>query len=118
MTYTTQANVVLYGLDQKLSYELAHALSNVCDGLHTEALANSGHCLATLATERVDLLFCGPDTELVRTLRASNPKASIVVVSRLPEVMDWLDAIEAGADDYCAPPFEPMQIRWILDANL
>jgi DNA-binding response OmpR family regulator len=66
----------------------------------------------------VTLIFCGPDSELVRELRISHPNASIVVVSRLPEVMDWLDAIEAGADDYCAPPFEPVQIRWILNANL
>jgi len=29
-----------------------------------------------------------------------------------------LNVIEAGADDYCAAPFESHQLRWILDSTL
>ncbi len=41
----------------------------------------------------------------------------VVVVSRLPEVEGWLDALEDGAADYCAAPFEPVQLRWLLDTH-
>ena len=40
------------------------------------------------------------------------------MVSRFPEVSEWLDAMDAGASDYCASPFEPAQVRWILESNL
>jgi PleD family two-component response regulator len=36
----------------------------------------------------------------------------------LPEVDDWLDAMEAGAADYCAEPIEKRQLDWILESNL
>lgn len=42
----------------------------------------------------------------------------MVVVSRVPEVNDWLDAMDAGAADYCAAPFEKEQLDWILESNL
>lgn len=41
----------------------------------------------------------------------------MVVVSRLPEVEGWLNALEAGAADYCAAPFEPAQLGWLLETN-
>jgi DNA-binding response OmpR family regulator len=51
-------------------------------------------------------------------LRQTKPEASIVVVSRHPEVSDWLDSIEAGATDYCAAPFETAQMKWILETSM
>jgi DNA-binding NtrC family response regulator len=41
-----------------------------------------------------------------------------VVVSRHPEISDWLDSIEAGATDYCAAPFENAQVKWIVESSL
>ena len=35
-------------------------------------------------------------------------------ITRLPDVPRWLDALEAGARDYCGAPFECIQLRWIL----
>lgn len=113
-----EANIVLFGLDEELAQELRQGLVNVCGEMHSQSVPHGNDCLNMIKDSAVTLIFCGPDSELVSELRTSHPNASIVVVSRLPEVMDWLDAIEAGADDYCAPPFEAVQIRWILDANL
>jgi DNA-binding NarL/FixJ family response regulator len=113
-----QANVVLFGLEATLAHELNSALVGFCDGVAPEPIEDSSECLDVLAAAGVNLVFCAPDVEVVRELRSARPKASIVVVSRLPEVMDWLDAMEAGADDYCAAPFEPAQMRWILESNL
>jgi DNA-binding NtrC family response regulator len=46
------------------------------------------------------------------------PELPVIVVSRMPEVSEWLDAIEAGAADYCAAPFESAHIQWILSSTL
>ena len=118
MTHFAEAKVILFGLEESLAVELRDALRRCSNASVADVLNSSGHTLAYLTTDSVDLIFCGPDLHSVRSLRRINPNTSIVVVSRLPEVMDWLDAIEAGADDYCAPPFEEAHIRWILTNNL
>jgi DNA-binding response OmpR family regulator len=41
-----------------------------------------------------------------------------VIVNRHPENSRWLDALELGAADYCGAPFEPVQMRWLLDSVL
>jgi DNA-binding response OmpR family regulator len=63
-----------------------------------------------------DLIFCPCRVRSLRAMLRQKPDLPIVVVSRLPETTEWLDAIEAGACDYCAPPFEPRQVQWILDS--
>jgi DNA-binding response OmpR family regulator len=64
-----------------------------------------------------DLVFCETHHPGLRRLlqAVSSP---VVVVSRVPEVNDWLDAMDAGAADYCAAPFEREQLDWILESNL
>ena len=62
-----------------------------------------------------DVIFCGAEAGLIDRVRRSNPEARIVAVTRLAETDRWLDAIEAGADDYCAAPFEAFHLRWTLD---
>lgn len=118
MMHFTEAKVVLFGLEESLATELREALSRCSHASVSDNMESPGLTLAVLAIESADLIFCGPSLETVKTLRAQSPNTSIVVVSRLPEVMDWLDAMEAGADDYCAPPFEDSHIRWILANNL
>jgi response regulator RpfG family c-di-GMP phosphodiesterase len=51
----------------------------------------------------------------VSWLLESMPRLPVVVVTRLPDSQRWLDALEAGAKDYCGAPFERTQLRWILD---
>jgi hypothetical protein len=47
-------------------------------------------------------------------LRAQHPNKFIVVGTSCPDQGTWLDALEAGANDYfCGPP-EYEQIKWIL----
>jgi len=41
-----------------------------------------------------------------------------VVVTRVPETREWLDALEAGATDYCSSPFETRQINWLMESAL
>ena len=48
-------------------------------------------------------------------VRSTEPQVPVVVVTRMPDMDRWLDALEAGARDYCGAPFERVQIRWIMD---
>jgi DNA-binding response OmpR family regulator len=48
-------------------------------------------------------------------LREAQPPLPVIVVTRLPDVGRWLDALDAGAADYCGAPFERVQVRWILE---
>jgi DNA-binding NtrC family response regulator len=88
----------------------------VHESLHFDSKSNH------LRREPADMIFCASKPEcflpLQQFVRRHRPGVPIVVVSRCPEVSEWLDAIENGAADYCAAPFEASQIRWILESNL
>jgi hypothetical protein len=36
----------------------------------------------------------------------------------MPDPAQWLNALEAGAADYCGAPFETVQVRWIMGSIL
>lgn len=69
-----------------------------------------------------DIVFAGGDSEeylpLLRRVREACPGLPFVVVTRLPEVVRWLDALEAGATDYCAAPFEMQQVQWVMESAM
>jgi DNA-binding response OmpR family regulator len=70
---------------------------------------------------RSDIVFVGGDREqflsLLRRLRAADSTLPIIVVSRLPETSEWLDVLDAGATDYCVPPFDVRQIRSLIGSG-
>jgi DNA-binding response OmpR family regulator len=64
-----------------------------------------------------DAAFCDGDDERYRSVLAGiHARLPLIVVTQNPTEEKWLDALEAGAADYCSAPFEPIQVRWILDA--
>ena len=69
-----------------------------------------------------DAVFCNGDSTgypaLLRHIRDARPELPVVVVTRLPETHKWLNALDAGAADYCSAPFESIQVRWIVSAIL
>lgn len=113
-----RANVILFGLSEGLSNDLQQVLARLGGGLDAVPLESAEACLDIARQRGADVLFCAPDTTLVRELRARCPHAVIIAASRFPNTDDWLDTIEAGANDYCAAPFETAQLRWILQSNL
>ncbi len=111
---TSPSEIVLAGLDQKVAEELSGHLRTrglsvkSCEKLDGLDAEQAGNCA---------LAFCDIGrSDLIAMLQAV--KMPVVVVSRLPEVNDWLDAIEAGAVDYCSAPIEREQLDWILESNL
>jgi DNA-binding response OmpR family regulator len=116
---TIQATVLFHGLEPDLAMDLREALAGFCEGIQAEVLTGGyAQARAAMRADKATIVFCGTKPETVQDLRRTNPHASIIAVSRLPETTDWLNAIEAGADDYCAGPFESHQLRWILDSTL
>ena len=109
---TLPVTAVLYGLEEELARELTSTLTDCCR--QVESVDRK----AARKLPQADVIFCPADVTRVRQLRDEFPHSSVIVASRLPEVGDWLDALEAGAADYCAAPFEPTQIRWVLESHV
>ena len=98
-------SVHIAGLDGELRHGLAAALESLS-------------CHVSDSPQPAQIIFCDWNpAEFTRRLTEFSGKP-IVVVSRSTDVSAWLDALEAGAADYCAPPFESTQLRWIIEALL
>src|SRR5262245_42079978 len=104
------AKVLLFGLDGSLSNELNPVLEKLGQTVQIES--NSG------VLEHTDANVIFAEGETLGAVRNQRPELPVVVVSRIPEVRGWLDALEAGAIDYCGAPFEAAQVRWVLDSSL
>src|ERR1700678_3105742 len=79
-------------------------------------LQAQGHCIlhagsgGSYAADAV--FFDGDDEQYSRVfsaIRERLPGLPVIVVTQNPSAEKWLDAIEAGAADYCSAPFEPIQ---------
>lgn len=104
-----KTKVSIIGLERDLAHDLADALAaNSCE---VECFDSSRKTLA-------DMIFCPADLATLARVRKLNPQRPVIVISRVPDVSAWLDALEASAADYCAAPFEPVQVRWLLDSHL
>ncbi len=95
----------LHRLAEPVKTDLTAALLSAC----CEIAAEPG---------QAHIVFCHWEAGGFDALKAQCGTLPIVVVSRVPDMTGWLDALEAGASDYCAAPFESIQMRWILDAHL
>ena len=107
------SRIVILGLPDDLAGSLGRVLR---EQGHTVGLA---HSLQEVCHDRPEVAFISGDIpefpHYLDSLRASAPDLPLVVATRLPENSTWIDALEAGAKDYCGAPFEPAQLRWIMD---
>ena len=116
------ARIVLFGLDDSLASELRRVLVSQQQTVFSEPFLAPRECLAVVERVGAELIFCSSHARrypaLLEAVGRFKPDLPVVVVSRVPETAEWLDAIEAGASDYCAAPFETAHIQWILDSAL
>jgi hypothetical protein len=99
------ARAYLHGLAEPLKSELKAALV-------------SASCDAAESPQGAQIVFCAWDPRDFQAMKESFGGLPVVVVSRNPDMSGWLDALEAGASDYCAAPFERIHLHWILEAQL
>ncbi len=111
------AKVVLIGLEQSAASQIGRALSS-----ERHEILNKPKSIAIDDLIDTDIVFAGGDQAqyltLLRRIRAARPTLPFVVVTGRPETSDWLDALEAGATDYCSAPFETRQISWLMESAL
>ncbi len=113
----TSKNVLLAGIEPMLARELQEYLKSRGMSVHETASLEPRSNGKDKGMDGFDLVFCETHhPQLHSLLRAVT--SPVIVVSRVPEVNDWLDAMDAGAADYCAAPFERDQLDWILESNL
>jgi len=68
-------------------------------------------------TPRADIVFCGGDPLVIRRARSAAPETPIVAITTGDHPGSCLDALEAGAADYCSQPFAFTQIEWLLELH-
>ena len=125
------SSVVLLGLADNLAPELRRALAgrqlDVCSvafpGPSSPADPSGAANLSDLLNGvDAEVVFCGAEPEqytvVLEAIERQKPGVPLVVVSRQPDVSGWIEALEAGAWDYCAPPFDSTQMGWILESAL
>jgi DNA-binding response OmpR family regulator len=111
------ANVFLIGLEQATAAQISRALAIERHQIQQKPRSIGAHDLLG-----VDIVFAGGEPSqympLLRFVREERPALPFVVVTRIPETTEWLDALEAGATDYCSAPFETRQIHWLMESAL
>jgi DNA-binding response OmpR family regulator len=106
----SEKRVLMLGMDCSLANELSEHFADRGFAVDQANSLPSGSAEA-------DLIFVeSGQPGLSALIRAVSPP--VIVVSRLPEVADWLDAMDSGAADYVAAPFDTRQLDWILETNL
>jgi DNA-binding NtrC family response regulator len=109
--------------DRKMHFSLSGFPVDVADqiaaglALHGRKARSLEDVSESLADESEGVFICGDSTrwlETLRRIRAARPLELVIVVTRLPDTGKWLDALEAGADDFFCLPLDPQQMRWFI----
>jgi DNA-binding NtrC family response regulator len=115
-------DIMLYGLESSLASELAGVLTREGHAFRSASFDPMASGVKTAIDSRTGLVFCSADratyAHLLHQIEQEALGLPVVVVSRRPATEEWLNAIEAGAADYCCAPFETFQISWIIDNTL
>lgn len=109
ITSNDSKKAIIYGIEKNLASALSDTLTEC--GCTVQGVSGRARM------DQADIVFCADRLEVLGEVLSRSGKTPVVVVSRLPEVEQWLDSLEAGAADYCAAPFESTHLRWLLDTH-
>ena len=111
------AKITLIGIEPTAAKQLSLALD-----VGSHLIESKSQTCPTSDFNDCDLVFVNGEGKkylpLLKDLRKARPELPFVVVTRIPNISEWLDALEAGATDYCSAPFEPRQMRWLVQSAL
>jgi DNA-binding NtrC family response regulator len=109
------AKIVLIGLEPAA----AANLPRTCRRSPPDRAATADTLIRKLGN--ADIVFAGGEPShympLLKRVRKERPALPFVVVTRIAETNEWLDAIEAGATDYCSVPIEKRQLHWLIEST-
>lgn len=109
--------VFLFGLEQAVVGQIGRAFDA---DIHQIEYQPRTTILSELLD--ADIIFAGGEPtcymSLLRRVREARPTLPFIVVTRIPETVEWLDALEAGATDYCSMPIETRQLGWLIESAL
>lgn len=75
-----------------------------------------------MSRAQVDVIFCSAEPRQARAVlkQAARecPGTPVIVVSREPEFQHWAEAMEQGAVDYCAAPFDRNELLWMIASHI
>jgi DNA-binding NtrC family response regulator len=115
-----RANFILHVLEESLAAQLCQAAFEPGHTFHSAR--STAECVLLAERIRADVVFCNSEPReyqaLLNEMKLRGMRLPVVVVSRLPEVSEWLDALDAGAADYCAAPFEHQHMSWLIESAL
>ena len=111
------AKVILTGIERRIANDLQSVLA-----VEEHQIEHRPGNAPVDAFLNADIVFAGGDGKqympLLLGIRQARPSLPFIVVTRFPETSGWLDALEAGATDYCSAPFESRQIDWLMESAL
>jgi DNA-binding NtrC family response regulator len=111
------AKVFLTNIDESVVHCLQRAIA-----IANHQIEHRSGAAPTADFLNADIIFAGGDAKqylpLLLGVRQERPALPFVVVTRIPETCEWLDALEAGATDYIAAPIELRQINWVMESAL
>lgn len=118
----SSSTIVLFGLTETLVKGLGNVLRQKGHAVYSLSFLSPSCCLSFIEQLNAQLVFCASQPDhyrpLLEAIKLSKPALPLIVVSGLPETSEWIETLEAGASDYCAPPFEPTQIQWMLEGAM
>jgi len=110
--------VLLAGIEEPIAGQLAGILRRKNQSFKIVSLIELIELQTGPVTPGCQLVFCGLEREdsldFLHAMRSREQAPAVVVVTRTFDFKHWLDALEAGAADYCAFPFDEAHIQWIL----
>ena len=111
------AKIVLIGLEQATGAQICGALA-----AHNHQIEHQLQDVAIRKVLDADIVFAGGEAacymSLLSRVREARPTLPFIVVTRVPETTEWINALEAGATDYCSAPIEARQLHWLMESAL
>jgi DNA-binding response OmpR family regulator len=109
--------IFLIGLDPAVAAQIGKVLSR-----ERHRVEHRSEDIEMSDLMAADIIFAGGEASrylaVLRRVRNVRPAVPFFVATRMPSTMDWLDALEAGATDYCSAPFEPRRVNWLMESAL
>jgi len=108
------ANVILIGLDRLVAHQITRVVEierhTVWERPYSVTMRELGDC---------GIVFAAGDSQgclsLLRRVRKEMPTLPFVVVAKNAGTGAWLEALDAGATDYCCLPVERRQIQHLME---